>query len=143
MVRCSIGNGRLHCWRRSESSVDNFISSWLLAVRFSVVLGSCSFVEKITWRSRSKWPLCIASDKQRCFLTSDKVMLPGKECRSPALMALQRMDMAGEQRVEQKKEVRAAICGSGHRALAAWDGVSADDKLIVACGSVAVKNCSL
>ena len=70
-------------------------------------------------------------------------MLPGKECRSPASMALQRVDMAGEKRVACKKAMRAARCGSGHRALAAWDGASADDKLIVACGSVAVKNCSL
>ena len=52
-------------------------------------------------------------------------------------MALQRVDMAGEKRVAWKKAMRAARCGSGHRALAAWDGVSADDELIVACGSAA------
>ena len=59
-------------------------------------------------------------------------MLPGKECRSPASMSLQRVDMAGEKRVAWKKAMRADRCGSGHRALAAWDGVSANDKLIVA-----------
>ena len=47
-------------------------------------------------------------------------MLPRKECRSPASMALQRVDMAGEKRVAWKKEMRAASCGFGHRALAAW-----------------------
>ena len=64
-------------------------------------------------------------------------MLPGKECRSPALMALQRVFMAGEKRVARKKDMCAAICGYGYIALAAWDGVSADDKLIVAYGSAA------
>ena len=64
-------------------------------------------------------------------------MLPGKECISPESMALQRVDMAGEKRVAWKKAMRAARCGSGHRALAAWDGVSADDELIVAYGSAA------
>ena len=64
-------------------------------------------------------------------------MLPGKECRSPTSMALQRVDMAGEKRVAWKKVMRAAGCGSGHRVLAAWDGASADDELIVACGSAA------
>ena len=64
-------------------------------------------------------------------------MFPGKECRSPASMALQRVDMAGEKRVTCKKLMRAARCGSGNRALATWDGVSADDELIVACGSSA------
>ena len=33
--------------------------------------------------------------------------------------------------------MRAARCDSGHRALAVWDGASANEKLIVACGSVA------
>ena len=50
-------------------------------------------------------------------------------------MALQRGEMVGKKRVAWKKAMRAARCGSGHRALAAWDGVSANDKLIVACGS--------
>ena len=62
-------------------------------------------------------------------------MFPGKECRSPTSMALQRVYMAGEKRVARKKAMRAARCGSGHRALAAWDGVCSDDELIVACGS--------
>ena len=62
-------------------------------------------------------------------------MFPGKKCRSPALMVLQRLDMAGEKRVAWKKAMRAARCGSGHKALAAWDGASADDELIVACAS--------
>ena len=70
-------------------------------------------------------------------------MLPGKECRSPASMALQRVDMAGEKRVAWKKAMRAARCGSGHRVLAAWDGASVDDEMIVACGSAACENCSL
>ena len=64
-------------------------------------------------------------------------MLPGKECRSPASMALHRVDMAGEKRVELKKAMRVNRCGSGHKALAAWDGACADDELIVACGSAA------
>ena len=64
-------------------------------------------------------------------------MLPGKECRSPASMALQRVDMAGEKRIAWKKAMRADRCGSGHRALATWDAASADDELIVACGSAA------
>ena len=62
-------------------------------------------------------------------------MFPGKECRSSASMAMQRVDIAGEKRVAWKKAMRADRCGSGHRALAAWDGASADDKLIVAFGS--------
>ena len=45
--------------------------------------------------------------------------------------------MAGEKRVAWKKAMCAARCGSGHKALAAWDGVSADDKLIVVYGSEA------
>ena len=49
-------------------------------------------------------------------------MFPGKECNSPASMALQRVDIAGEKRVARKKAICAAICGSGHKALAAWDG---------------------
>ena len=36
---------------RLESSVDNFSSSWLLAVRCSIVLGSCIFVERMPWHS--------------------------------------------------------------------------------------------
>ena len=35
------------------------------------------------------------------------------------------------------KEIRAARCGSGHKALAAWDGACANDELIVVCGSAA------
>ena len=69
-------------------------------------------------------------------------MFPGKECRSPASMALQRVDMAGEKRVAWKKAMRAARCGSGHKALAAWYGASADDELIVACGSSACEKLS-
>ena len=64
-------------------------------------------------------------------------MFPGRECSSPASMVLQRVDMAGEKRVAWKKAMRAARCGSGHRALAAWDGASVDDELIVACGLAA------
>ena len=64
-------------------------------------------------------------------------MFPGRECSSSASMALQRVDMAGEKRFAWKKSMRAARCGSGHRALAAWDGASADYELIVACGSAA------
>ena len=45
--------------------------------------------------------------------------------------------MDGEKRVARKKAMRAARCGSGHKALAAWDGASANDELIVACGSAA------
>ena len=59
-------------------------------------------------------------------------MFPGRECSSPASMALQRVEIAGEKRVAWKKAMRAARCGSGHRALAAWDGARADDDLIVA-----------
>ena len=47
------------------------------------------------------------------------------------------MEIAGEKSVARKKATHAARCGSGHRALAAWDGASADDKFIVACGSAA------
>ena len=64
-------------------------------------------------------------------------MFPGKECRSTASMALQKVDIAGEKRVAWKKAIRAAICGSGHKALAAWDGTCADDELIFVCGSAA------
>ena len=62
-------------------------------------------------------------------------MFPGKECRSPASMSLQRVDIADEKRVALKKAMRADRCGSGHKALAAWDGACADEKLIVVCGS--------
>ena len=48
--------------------------------------------------------------------------------------------MVGKKRVAWKKAMRAARCGSGHRALAAWDGASADDELIVAYGSAACEN---
>ena len=64
-------------------------------------------------------------------------MFPGKECRSPASMALQRVDMAGKKRVAWKKAMRAARCGSGHKSLVAWDVPGADDELIFACGSAA------
>ena len=62
-------------------------------------------------------------------------MFPGKECRSPASMARQKVDIAGKKRAAWKRSKRAARCGSGHKALAAWDGACADDKLIVVCGS--------
>ena len=64
-------------------------------------------------------------------------MFPGKECRSPASMALQRVDMAGKKRVAWKKAMHAARCGSGHKALAVWDGVITDDELNFVCGSAA------
>ena len=64
-------------------------------------------------------------------------MFPGRECISPASMALQRVEIAGKKSVAWKKEMCAERCGSGHRGLAAWDGASADDKLIAACGSAA------
>ena len=76
--------------------------------------------------------LCISSEKKRYFLTLDGVMFPGKECRSPASMALQRVDIAGEKRVAWEKAMRVARCGYGHKSLAAWDGVYVVDKLIVA-----------
>ena len=52
-------------------------------------------------------------------------------------MALQRVEIAGEKRVSWKKAVCAARCGSGNSVLAAWDGASANDELIVACGLAA------
>ena len=107
------------------------------------MLGSCSLVEIMTWRSCYKCPLCIASEKQICFLTWEEVIFPGRECRSPALMELQRVDISGEMRVAWKKAMRLARCSSGHRALAAWDGASADDKFIVVCGSAACEKISL
>ena len=58
-------------------------------------------------------------------------------------MSLQRVDMAGENRVAWKKAMRAARCGSGHRVLAAWDGAIVNGELIVDCGSAACENCSL
>ena len=64
-------------------------------------------------------------------------MFPGRECSSPESMALQRVEIAGKKSFAWKKAIRAAICGSGHRALAAWDGTSANDELVVACGSAA------
>ena len=64
-------------------------------------------------------------------------MFPGRECNSPALMALNRVEIDGKKSVACKKAMRAARCGSGHRALAAWDGASVDDELIVACGLAA------
>ena len=69
-------------------------------------------------------------------------MFPGKECSSPASMELQRVDVAGEKRVAWKKSMRAARCGSGNKVLAAWYGASADDELIVACGSSACEKLS-
>ena len=36
-----------------------------------------------------------------------------------------------------ERSMRVARCGSGHKALAAWDGVCANDELIVAYGSSA------
>ena len=37
--------------------------------------------------------------EEKMFSDLGAVMFPGKECRSPASMALQRVDMAGEKRV--------------------------------------------
>ena len=91
----------------------------------------------MSWSSRSKWPLCISSEKKGCFLTWDDVMFPGKECRSPASMALQKVDISGEKIVAWKKSIRAARCGSGHKSLVAWDSACTNDKLIVVCGSAA------
>ena len=62
-------------------------------------------------------------------------MFPGRECRSPASMSLQRVEMDDEKRVAWKKAMRAARYGSGHRVLASWDGASINDELIVVCGS--------
>ena len=59
----------------------------------------------------------------------------GKECSSTASISLQIVDIAGENRVAWKKEIRAARCGSGHKALAAWDSACADDEFIVVCDS--------
>ena len=56
-------------------------------------------------------------------------MLTGRECRSPALMALQRVEISGEKSVAWKNAMRAARCGSGHRSLSVWDVVSAYDEL--------------
>ena len=64
-------------------------------------------------------------------------MFPGKECRSPVSMALQKLDIAGEKRVAWKNSIRAASCGSGHKSLAAWDGACTNDELIIVCGSAA------
>ena len=64
-------------------------------------------------------------------------MFPGKECRSPASMALQKVDMVGKNKVAWKKSMRAARCGSEHKALAAWDGACADYEFIFACVSAA------
>ena len=60
-------------------------------------------------------------------------MFPSMECRSPASMALHKVDISGENRVARKNAIRAARCGSGQKELAAWDGARADDKLIVVC----------
>ena len=65
------------------------------------------------------------------------MVFPGRECSSPVSMALKRVEIAGEKSVAWKKAMRVEICGSGHRALAAWDSASVDDELIVACGSSA------
>ena len=62
-------------------------------------------------------------------------MFPGKECRSPVSMALQKVDITGEKRVAWKKAIRAARCSSEHKALDAWDSACADEELIVVCGS--------
>ena len=67
-------------------------------------------------------------------------MSSGKECRSPTSMALQKVDVAGENRFAWKNAIRAARCGSGNKALAAWDGACADDELIVICGSAACED---
>ena len=50
------------------------------------------------------------------------VMLPGKECRSPASMTLHKVDIAGENRVAWENGIRAVRCGSEHKAVNAWDG---------------------
>ena len=55
-------------------------------------------------------------------MTWDDVILPGKECRSPASMALQKVDIADENKVAWRNAMRADICGSRHKELAAWDG---------------------
>ena len=50
-------------------------------------------------------------------------------------MALHRVGMAGEKRVAWKKASGEATCVSGHNVFDTWDGASADDELVVACGS--------
>ena len=62
-------------------------------------------------------------------------MFPGKERRSPASMALQKVDIASENIVAWKNAIRAARCGSGHKTLAAGDSAVSDDEFIVVCGS--------
>ena len=64
-----------------------------------MLLGSFSLVEWMPWRSWYKCPLCIALEKQRCFLTWEEVMFPGRECNSPALMVLHRVEIDGEKSV--------------------------------------------
>ena len=64
----------------------------------------------------------MASEKKIYSLTWDNVMFPVNECSSPASMALQKVDIAGEKRVEWKNAMRAARCGSGNKVLDAWDG---------------------
>ena len=49
-------------------------------------------------------------------------------------MALQKVDIAGNKRVARKREICAARCGSGQKALATWDGACDGDELIVVCG---------
>ena len=56
-------------------------------------------------------------------------MFSGKECCRPASMALQKVDIPGENRFAWKKSIQAAICGYGHKVLAEWDGACTDDKL--------------
>ena len=62
-------------------------------------------------------------------------MFPGKECRIPVSMALQKVDITGEKRVAWEKAIRAVRCGFGKKLLAAQDGACVDDDLIVFCGS--------
>ena len=55
-------------------------------------------------------------------MTWDYVMLPGKECRSPVSMALQKVYISGKKRVSCKNAICVARCDYSHKALAAWDG---------------------
>ena len=58
-------------------------------------------------------------------------------------MALHKVYIAGKNRFAWKNSIRAARCGSGHKALAAWDGAWDDDKLIVFYGSAVCEKVSL
>ena len=83
----------------SMSSSSKVISSLLSACSFfdfSDGCGGCIFVEQMPCRSKPRYPLCVASEKNNYVRTCADVSFHGRELRCPASKALQKVEIAGQ-----------------------------------------------